>query len=202
MIVQTPNSPSMSEEDNFVNRDLVCTPVTTVTSHNADNNILWSPIQSLNFGPESFLTPEAQESPNYLEHTPTPRKLCLSDRDKCKRIKIGVPQTSIEQREMEYNKEITVPSIAFNRGFRTIESKEKSFFLQPRKHISTSNLCIKRKITLPTGPWPKQVSEVGDVFEFFKNMRPTIKLRKHKLEKHAFFADFCHNLRYMYRLYL
>ena len=152
MIVQTPNSPSMSEEDNFVNRDLVCTPVTTVTSHNADNNILWSPIQSLNFGPESFLTPEAQESPNYLEHTPTPRKLCLSDRDKCKRIKIGVPQTSIEQREMEYNKEITVPSIAFNRGFRTIESKEKSFFLQPRKHISTSNLCIKRKITLPTGP--------------------------------------------------
>ena len=38
-------------------------------------------------------------------------------------------------------------------------------------------------------------SEVGDVFEnddFFKNM---IKLRKHKLKKHAFFADFCHNSR-------
>merc|ERR1712157_146303 len=193
----SPHSPTMTEENSFVHSDQAGT---TVISPDEDNVILRTPERqqcnpheiistekSLNFGPESFITPQASQRPNLMD-MPAPRKLRFSDREESKRIRLEQgPQTPMNKCEMEYKEELTIPQLTSKRDFRLIPSQNKSIFLQPRMNRhSTSPPRIVRKCSLKDRELSSDVEILNDS-PFFKNLRIKTNIRKHKLERRVLF---------------
>jgi len=196
----SPHSPTMTEENSFVNSDQAGT---TVISPDEENVILRTPERqqcnphkiistekSLNFEPESFITPQASQRPNLMA-MPAPRKLRLSEREESKRIRLEQgPQIPIKNREMEYKKKLSIPSITSKRDFRSMASQNKSIFLQPRMNRQcTSPTRIVRKCSLKDRELSSDVEILNDS-PFFENLRISTNIRKHKLERRVLFRAF------------
>jgi len=196
----SPHSPTMTEENRFGKCDQAGT---TFISPDEENEILRTPERqqynpheiistekSLNFGPESFITPQASQRPN-LVAMPAPRKLRFSDRNESKRILLEQsPRTQIEQCIIEHKEELSIPSITSKRDFRSMVSQNKSIFLQPRMNRNcTSPPRIVRKCYLKD----RELSSEVDIFNngpFFENLRIDTNIRKHKLERRVLFPAF------------
>merc|ERR1712241_420523 len=120
---------------------------------------------------------------------PAPRKLCLSDREERKRRKIEGPQTPMKEREMEYNKEIAIPSITSKRGFRSIASRNHSIFLQPRM----SRTCTSPPRIVRKGSLKDRDSSEADIFNngrFFENLNINTSPRKKNFDRRVLFPAF------------